>query len=98
MKVTFAAACVAAGTSLFYFGAAAWQAAGIGHPLDRIWQWVSSLSPLWSWLVTLVNAVVLVLQRGGQQYLLIALGVAMTMYLMCVAAGTACYRLALNRR
>src|SRR5438046_1881765 len=97
MQVSSAAACVAAGTALVYFSAAAWQAAGIGHPLDRIWQWVSSLSPLWDWLATLVNALVLVMQKGGQQYVLIALGVAATMYLMCVAAGTACYRLALNR-
>jgi len=98
MRVTSSALCVATVTALIYFGAGAWQAAGIGNPLDKIWQWVGSLSPLRDWLMTLVNAVVLVLQKAGQQYLLIALGVAVTMYLMCVAAGTACYRLPFNRR
>jgi hypothetical protein len=48
--------------------------------------------------MTLMNAVVLVWQKAGQQYLLIALGVAVTMYLMCVAAGSMCYRLVFNRR
>src|SRR6059058_4774263 len=33
--------------SFVYFGAAAWRAAGIGSPLDRIFQWISSLAPLW---------------------------------------------------
>src|SRR3989442_455111 len=38
---------VATVTALGYFGAGAWQAAGIGNPLDKVWQWVCSLSPLW---------------------------------------------------
>jgi len=85
-------------TALVYFGAAAWRIAGIGSPLDRIIQWISSLAPLWDWLVTLVNALALVLQKAGQPYLLIGLGIAAAMYLLCVASGTACYRLAFNRR
>jgi hypothetical protein len=84
--------------ALAYFGAAAWRAAGIGSPLDRIVQWISSLAPLWDWLVTLANALALVLQKAGQPYLLIGLGIAAAMYLLCVASGTACYRLAFNRR
>jgi len=48
--------------------------------------------------VALANALILVIQKGGQPYLLIGLAVAGTMYLLCVATGTACYRLALNRR
>jgi hypothetical protein len=48
--------------------------------------------------LALLNAVVLVIQQGGQLYLFIGLGVAATMYLLCVATGTACYRLAFNRR
>jgi len=66
--------------------------------LDKVWLWIVSLAPLWDWLVALVNAVALVLQKGGQPYLFIGLGVAATMYLLCVATGTACYRLAFNRR
>jgi len=81
-----------------YFGAAAWRAAGLGSPLDSIFQWISSLAPLWDWLVTLANALALVLQKAGQPYLLIALGIAAAMYLLCLASGTACYRLAFNRR
>jgi len=34
---------------------------------------------------------------SAHQYLLIGLGIAGTMYLACVATGTACYRLAFNR-
>ena len=98
VQVISSALCVATVTALVYFGAGVWQAAGIGNPLDKVWQWAGSLTPLWDWLMTLVNAVVLVLQKVGQQYLLIGLGVAATMYLMCVAAGTACYRLAFHRR
>ena len=90
----FAAAVVA----LIYFGAQAWQATGIGNPLDKIWLWIVSLAPLWDGLVALGNARALVLQKGGQLYLFIGLGVAATMYLLCVATGTACYRLAFNRR
>jgi hypothetical protein len=85
-------------TALIYLGAQAWQLAGIGNPLDKIWIGILSLAPLWNWLLTLLNAVVLVIQKGGQLYLLIGLGVGATMYLFCVATGTACYRLALNRR
>jgi hypothetical protein len=85
-------------TALVYFGAQAWQATGIVNPLDKIWQWVGSLSPLWDRLVTIGNAVVSVVQKGGRQYLLIGSGIAVTMYLFCVAAGTAFYRLAFNRR
>jgi len=84
--------------ALVYFGAEAWRATGIGNPLDKIWQWVSSLAPLWEWFVALANALILVIQKGGQPYLLIGLTIAGTMYLLCVATGTACYRLALNRR
>ena len=90
----FAAAVVA----LIYFGAQAWQLAGIGNPLDKIWLWILSLGPLWDWLVAQVNAVALIIQKGGQLYLFIGLGVAATMYLLCLATGTACYRLALTRR
>jgi hypothetical protein len=85
-------------SALIYFGAQAWQLAGIGNPLDKIWTWIVSLEPLWNWLLALLNAVALVLQKGGQLYLFIGLGVAVTMYLLCVATGTACYRLAFNRR
>ena len=84
--------------ALVYLGALAWQMAGIGSPLDRIWQWVVSLAPLWDSLAGWVNTVALVLQKAGQLYLFIGLGIAASMYLMCVAAGTACYRLAFNRR
>jgi len=70
----------------------------VGNPLDKIWLWIISLAPLWDWLVALVNAVALVMQKGGQLYLFIGLGVAATMYLLCLATGTACYRLAFNRR
>ena len=92
------ASLVATVAALLYFGAGAWQAAGIGNPLDKIWHWFSWLAPVRDWLVTLANAVTLVLQKGGKPYLLIGLGVAGTMYLLCVATGTACYRLAFNRR
>ncbi len=92
------ALCAATVGGLVYLGAIGWQATGIGSPLDKIWQWISSLAPLWDWLVTLANAASLVLQKGGQQFLLIGLSIAGTMYLLCVATGTACYRLAFNRR
>ena len=59
---------------------------------------MSSLTPLLGWLATLANAATLILQRGGQQFLLIGLAIAGSMYLLCVATGTACYRLAYNRR
>ena len=95
VSVTLSVGAIAA---LTYFGSMAWQAAGIGNPLDRIWQWVISLAPAWNWLASLVNALVLVLQHGGQRYLLIGLSLAATMYLLCIATGTACYRLAFNRR
>ena len=85
-------------TALIYFGAQAWQLAGIGNPLDKIWMWIVSLAPLWDGLMAILNAVVLVVQKGGQLYLFIGLGVATTMYLLCLATGTACYRLAFNRR
>jgi hypothetical protein len=84
--------------ALIYFGAQAWELAGIGNPLDKIWLWIVSLAPLWNWLLALLNAVALAIQKGGQLYLSIGLGVAATMYLLCVATGTACYRLAFNRR
>ncbi len=84
--------------ALIYFGAQAWQLAGIGNPLDKIWLAIVSLAPLWNWLVALLNVLVVVVQKGGQLYLFIGLGVAATMYLLCVATGTACYRLAFNRR
>ena len=96
-QLVSAAMSAAAVVAIVYFGAATWEAAGIGNPWDRIWQLISSLAPIRDWLVTLVNAVVLVLQKAGQQYLLIGLGIAVTMYLACVATGTACYRLAFNR-
>jgi hypothetical protein len=92
---TLFAATVAA---LLYYGAQAWQLAGLGNPLDKVWLWIVSLAPLWDGLVALLNAVVLVVQKGGQLYLFIGLGVAATMYLLCLATGTACYRLAFNRR
>src|SRR5881394_2966431 len=85
-SVLFAAMVAAA----IYFGAQASQAAGIGNPLDKIWLWIVSLAPLWDSMVALVNAVALVLQKVGQVYLFIGLGVAATMYLFCVATGTAC--------
>jgi len=84
--------------SLVYFGASAWQAAGIGNPLVKVWEWVGSLSPLWDSLQSLVNEAGLVAKKAGPQYLFVGLGVAGSMYLLCVATGTACYRLALNRR
>ena len=37
-------------TALIYFGSQAWQLAGIGNPLDKIWIWFLSLAPLWDWL------------------------------------------------
>ena len=92
------ALCAATVAGLVYVGAVGLRATGIGSPLDKLWGWISSLAPLWDWLVTLANAASLVLQKGGQQFLLIALGLAGTMYLLCVATGTACYRLAFNRR
>jgi len=98
MQVTSSALCIAAVVALVYFGTGAWQSAGIGNPLDQFWQWISSLSVLWDWLMTLMNAVALVLQKAGQQYVIIGLSVAVTMYLMCVAAGTMCYRLVFNQR
>ena len=97
-QLVFSALSAAAITALVYFGAGAWETPGIGNPLDKIWPGLGSLSPLWDWMMTLVNAVVLVLQKGGRQYLLIGLGIAATMYLLCVATGTACYRLAFHRR
>jgi len=97
-RLAFSGLSAAIITALVYLGALAWQAAGIANPLDTIWQWVASLAPLWGWLMALVNAVVLVLQKAGQQYLLIGLGIAVAMYLLCVATGTACYRLAFSRR
>jgi len=84
--------------ALIYYGAQAWQLAGIGNPLDKVWLWIVSLAPLWNWLVAFVNAVALVVQKGGQLYLFLGLGVAATMYLFCVATGTVCYRLAFTRR
>src|SRR5207249_1031783 len=90
--------CAATVAGLVYAGAEGWRATGIGSPLDKLGQWMSSLTPLLGWLATLANAATLVLQRGGQQFLLIGLAVAGSMYLLCVATGTACYRLAYNRR
>ncbi len=84
--------------AVIYFGTQAWQLAGIGNPLDKIWLWIVSLAPLWNWFLALLNAVVLVIQKGGQLYLFLGLGFAATMYLLCVATGTVCYRLAFNRR
>ncbi len=98
LRLVSAALSAASVVALVYFSALAWQAAGIANPLDTIWQWVASLAPLWGWLMALVNAVALVLQKAGQQYLLIGLGIAVAMYLLCVATGTACYRLAFSRR
>ena len=92
------ALCAATVAGLVYVGAVGLRAMGIGSPLDKLWGWISSLAPLWDWLVTLANALALVLQKAGQPYLLIALGVAAAMYLLCLASGTACYRLAFNRR
>src|SRR5881392_1404176 len=57
--------------AVIYFGTQAWQLAGIGNPLDKIWLWIVSLAPLWNGLVALANAVALVLQKGGQPYLFI---------------------------
>src|ERR1051326_1923727 len=93
-----AAFSVAALAAVVYSGSAAWQAAGIGNPLDRVMEWLASLTSAWDLLTSLVNALVLVLQQGGRQYLLIGLAVASTMYLVCVATGSACYRLAFSRR
>src|SRR2546430_17409079 len=38
--------------ALAYFGAGAWQAAGMGSPLGKIAQWVRSLAPILEWLGT----------------------------------------------
>jgi hypothetical protein len=95
--VSSALSCVTV-VALVYFGAQAWQATGIGSPLEKIWLWAASLEPLWDWVVALVNAVALVLRSASQQYLLIGLGIATSMYLLCVATGSACYRLAFSRR
>lgn len=97
-RVLSAILSVAALGALAYLGSGAWQAAGIGNPLDRIWQWIDSLAPAWNWAAAAVNASVVYLQKGGQQYLLAGLALAVTMYLLCIATGTACYRLAFNRR
>lgn len=97
-RVVSAAFSVAALASAVYSGSVAWHAAGLGNPLDWIMSWLMSLAPAWNLLTNLVDALVLVLQQGGRLYLWIGLAVATTMYLLCVATGSACYRLAFSRR
>src|SRR5881397_1514663 len=63
--VSFALSAVAM-AALIYFGAGALRTADIGSPLGKVSQWFSPLAPFWEWMVTLANAVALVLQKGAQ--------------------------------
>jgi hypothetical protein len=54
---------------------------------------------LWDVLLTLGNALVVILDRSsGQQWLMLGLAVPLVMYLTCVGLGTLCYRMAQSRR
>jgi hypothetical protein len=59
---------------------------------------MNRVSAVWDFLDVLGNAVLVLGRSVGQQWLLLALLVPLTMYLACVGLGTLCYRLAVYRR
>lgn len=61
-------------------------------------QMVDSLAEASDFLSVLGNAVLMVARSLGQQWLLLALFVPVSMYLTCVGLGTLWYRMALSRR
>jgi hypothetical protein len=61
-------------------------------------QAVESMADVWDFFGVLGNAALMVARSVGQQWLLLALFVPVSMYLACVGLGTLWYRLALSRR
>lgn len=55
-------------------------------------------TPFWEFVVTLVNAGVIVLSSFSQHWLLAAAGVVFLMYLTCVALGAMCFQVLTRTR
>jgi hypothetical protein len=55
------------------------------------------LKPIWNVVAVLANAFVLIMRSGGQLLIWSLAAVAAFFYITCVAFGTVCYRVALNR-
>ena len=84
-------------------GGMAYLLAGVEHSLvvaaveQQAVDWLARLTPFWNACVTLGNAAALVLRQCGNLLLFGAVFLCVGMYLSCLALGTVCYRLALNR-
>jgi hypothetical protein len=65
---------------------------------DPVSNALGSLSAAWNVLTVLGNAVVVLGRAAGQEWLLLALFIPLSMYLACVGLGTLCYRTAFYRR
>ena len=71
---------------------------GVAAYSQQITEHLAPAGTVWDTAVTLGSAAVLLLKSATQPFLFWVLLVAGLLYLVCVAVGTACVRLALNRR
>ena len=65
---------------------------------SRLGETMLGLSPALDAMSALASAMVAVVRSVNSTYLLIGFGVVAMMYAACIAAGTACFRIAWNKR
>jgi hypothetical protein len=75
-----------------------WKVALVKTDMSELSDRIGSVSVVWDVLSVLGNAVLLLGRSVGQQWLLAALLVPLSMYLACIGLGTLCYRMASNRQ
>lgn len=71
-----------------------WGLLATGMELESVSSALSVAGALWEVVLVLGNALLVLSQTIGQQWLLLAIFVPLIMYLACVAIATACYRVA----
>ena len=71
---------------------------GVGQSLDGVAQSLGNWSWVWELAATLGNALLLLMDSFGTNYILIGAGLLLASYLSCIGLGTLCYRLTYQKR
>jgi len=80
-----------------YYATRGWEAALVAGMTQQVQAWLEPLRPAWSCLVSLANALALVLRQAGQLVFLAVGACSLAAYVSCVGLGTAVYRVVVRR-
>ena len=75
-----------------------WNALLARSAFGTVAETFGSVSAIWDVLMVLANAFLMLGRSVGQEWLLLAFLVPLTMYLACIGLGTLCYRTAFYHR